>query len=578
MLRTLYTRRGEQMLGPVSEKPWEAHPRPQMRRNSYVNLNGNWLFRVSQDPTVPEKVADDQLPKQYPYGIKVPFCPESVLSDLKMHINPGSWLFYFYRVKVPADFRKDRILLHIGAADQVADIYVNHSHLCHHEGGYESFCVDITDAIMADTFDLVIRCHDDLRDQSFPYGKQTLNRGGMWYTPVSGIWQSVWMESVPAEYIRALHIENRGASVTITTEPALAGKVILAGQEYPLANGSVTITPDTPHFWSPEDPYLYEFTVETACDRVESYFALRTLETKTVNGIPRLCLNGKPYFFHGLLDQGYWPDGLLTPAAPECYADDILAMKNLGFNMLRKHIKVEPEEFYYQCDKLGMLVFQDMVNNGDYSFFRDTAVPTVGIQKMDDRRLHRDKTARQRFLAGMESTVRQLKNHPCIVYWTIFNEGWGQFDSDNVYRQLKRLDDTRFIDSTSGWFRRNCSDVESLHIYFGSWNKVKACDKPLVLSEFGGYAYGVEDHIFNPDKAYGYRSCKTEADFRKDLTALYEEKVIPAVAKGLCAAVYTQVSDVEDEINGLLTYDRKVCKADPDTMRAIAKKLYEAIL
>ena len=253
-------------------------------------------------------------------------------------------------------------------------------------------------------------------------------------------------------------------------------------------------------------------------------------------------------------------------------------MKNLGFNMLRKHIKVEPEEFYYQCDKLGMLVFQDMVNNGDYSFFRDTAVPTVGIQQMDDRRLHRDKTARQRFLAGMESTVRQLKNHPCIVYWTIFNEGWGQFDSDNVYRQLKRLDDTRFIDSTSGWFRRNCSDVESLHIYFGSWNKVKACDKPLVLSEFGGYAYGVEDHIFNPDKAYGYRSCKTEADFRKDLTALYEEKVIPAVAKGLCAAVYTQVSDVEDEINGLLTYDRKVCKADPDTMRAIAKKLYEAIL
>ena len=579
MLRTLYTPRGEQMIGPMSEKPWNVYPRPQMRRDSYVNLNGNWLFRVSDDPTVPEKVADQQLPQQYPYGIKVPFCPESVLSDLHMQIQPGSWLFYFYRVQLPQGFRKDRVLLHLGAVDQIADIYVNQKELLHHEGGYEAFTVDITDAFTGDTFDLVIRCYDDLKDQSFPYGKQTLNRGGMWYTPVSGIWQSVWLESVPAEYIQRLNIENRGASVTITTEPVLDGNVILAGQEYPLVNGSVTIAPEDPHFWSPEDPYLYNFAVETAQDRVESYFALRTLETKVIDGIPRLCLNGKPYFFHGLLDQGYWPDGLLTPAAPECYADDIQAMKNLGFNMLRKHIKVEPEEFYYQCDKLGMIVFQDMVNNGDYSFFRDTALPTVGLQKLDDRRLHRDEKTRQRFIRGMETTVRQLKNHPCIVYWTIFNEAWGQFDSDNVYTLFKKLDDTRFIDSTSGWFRRKNTDVESLHIYFGSWdNKIKVYDKPLVLSEFGGYAYAVEDHIFNPDKAYGYKSCKSEADFRRDLITLYEEKVIPAIKKGLCAAVYTQVSDVEDEINGLLTYDRKVCKADPETMRAIAEKLHKAIL
>jgi beta-galactosidase/beta-glucuronidase len=399
----------------------------------------------------------------------------------------------------------------------------------------------------------------------------------MWYTPVSGIWQSVWLESVPAEYIQRLNIENRGASVTITTEPALEGKVILAGQEYALVNGSVTITPENPHLWSPEDPYLYDFAVETAQDRVESYFALRTLETKVIDGIPRLCLNGKPYFFHGLLDQGYWPDGLLTPAAPECYADDILAMKNLGFNMLRKHIKVEPEEFYYQCDKLGMIVFQDMVNNGDYSFFRDTALPTVGLKSLPDGLLHRDPATREAVIQGMVETVAQLREHPCICCWTNFNEGWGQFAGTAMYHHLKELDSTRFIDTASGWFRPAVSDVVSEHVYFKPV-KLQPAEKPIFLSEFGGYVYRVDGHVFNPDKTYGYRIFDDRQKFENALIALYENEVIPHIAKGLCATVYTQLSDVEDETNGLLTYDRKVCKIDASRMREIAEQIKKGLL
>ena len=400
----------------------------------------------------------------------------------------------------------------------------------------------------------------------------------MWYTPVSGIWQTVWMERVPEIYIQRLRIENRGGSVTIDTGLSLPGTVTVAGLgEFPLEDGKVTVTPEKPRLWSPEDPYLYEFTVEAGEDRVESYFALRTLEVKTVGGYPRLCLNGKPYFFHGLLDQGYWPDGLLTPAAPECYADDILAMKRLGFNTLRKHIKVEPEEFYYQCDKLGMVVFQDMVNNGPYRFFRDTALPTLGIQKLPDGGLNRDGKMRRMFLKCMERTVEQLRNHPCILYWTVFNEGWGQFRADEAYEALKALDHTRWIDTTSGWFRRSKSDVDSRHVYF---RKVKLSGngkKPLVLSEFGGKTWRAEGHVFNPDNTYGYGVCPDQEALGQAVETLYREEILPCVKRGLCAAIYTQVSDVEDEINGLLTYDRKLEKLTPERMLPLARALQLAM-
>jgi hypothetical protein len=400
----------------------------------------------------------------------------------------------------------------------------------------------------------------------------------MWYTPVSGIWQTVWLESVPEQYIQKLHIENRGYGVKISIEPKMDGKVIVPQPgEFALQDGCVTIVPENPNLWSPENPHLYDFAVETEEDRVESYFAIRCLEIKQCGDYPRLCLNGKPYFFHGLLDQGYWPDGIFTPAKPECYAEDILAMKKLGFNMLRKHIKVEPEEFYYQCDRLGMIVFQDMVNNSDYNFLRDTALPTIGIQKLDDRNLHPDPISRKCFLEEMAATVGQLRNHPSICYWTIFNEGWGQFDSDAVYEMFRELDASRFIDTTSGWFRRSKTDVDSRHVYFRKVKLRGDGKKPLVLSEFGGKTFKCEGHIFNPDKTYGYGGCGSLQDLRKAVKSLYMDEVLPCVKQGLCAAVYTQVSDVEDEINGLLSYDRKVEKLSPEEMLSVAKALQDAV-
>jgi len=564
MLHDLYTVRGETL----AATPWAEYPRPQLRRESYVNLNGDWDFAVTDGP----------VPESYDQTILVPFCPESLLSGIHTHFPEGSSLCYRRALKLPEGFNRGRVLLHIGAADQVAEVYVNGTRVTRHEGGYQAFSCDITPWLREEN-QIVICCRDDLKDQTFPYGKQVMNRGGMWYTPVSGIWQTVWLESVPEVYIEKLNIENRGDFVLIDTgNPELSGTVTVDGLgSFPLEGGKVTVRPENPRFWSPEDPYLYDFTVEAGEDRVESYFALRVLEVRESGGYPRLFLNGKPYFFHGLLDQGYWSDGLLTPAAPECFDDDILAMKALGFNMLRKHIKVEPELFYYRCDKLGMVVFQDMVNNGDYGFFRDTALPTVGIQKLPDRWLHRDQKTRQRFREAMAATVNQLKNHPSILYWTIFNEGWGQFCSDRVYEEFRLLDDTRWIDTTSGWFRRKKTDVDSRHVYFRKVKLRGDRKKPLVLSEFGGKTYRAEGHIFNPDKTYGYGGCETPEALEEAVVKLYEEEILPCIGKGLCAAVYTQVSDVEDEINGLVTYDRKLCKLKPEKMLPLAGKMQEAV-
>ncbi len=544
----------------LSGTPWQAYPRPQLKRDSYLNLNGTWELEAAG----------------YRGTVLVPFCPESPLSGVEKHFPDGSVMIYRRSFTLPENFNRGRVLLHFGAVDQIAEVYVNQKLIGTHVGGYESFTFDITDALEAENA-LEVRVIDDLRDHILPYGKQVLKRGGMWYTPVSGIWQTVWLESVPENYVNSLEIQVTLDSAMITVTPALDGTVTLEGRDYPLIAGKAVVTPDAPHLWTPEDPYLYRFTLTAGEDSVESYFALRTLETKTVNGIARLCLNGKPYFFHGLLDQGYWPDGLFTPAAPECYAEDILAMKALGFNTLRKHIKVEPEQFYYDCDRLGMVVFQDMVNNGDYRFLRDTVLPTFLSQKLSDKKFHPDPATRKAFLDAMEATVSQLKNHPSICYWTIFNEAWGQFDSTAAYRRLKELDSSRFIDSTSGWFRGSESDVESLHIYFGMWHRIKPSEKPIVLSEFGGFTYSVEGHIFNPDKSYGYGTCKTPGELNQQLDTVYREHVIPAIKKGLCASVYTQISDVEDEINGLLTYDRKVTKADPAVMKAIAADLQSAL-
>ena len=276
-----------------------------------------------------------------------------------------------------------------------------------------------------------------------------------------------------------------------------------------------------------------------------------------------------------MLDQGYFSDGLYTPASLALYEQDIMRMKELGFNTLRKHIKVEPERFYYDCDRLGMVVFQDMVNNGKYSFLRDTAMPTVGLGKIPGRYNLRPEV-RKIFLKSMEATVCALKNHPSICCWTIFNEGWGQADADGAYRILKKLDRTRFIDATSGWFKEKESDVESLHIYFKAAFLGKDRSRPQVLSEFGGFVYKCSENSFNRKKTYGYGIFDDRAEYAKAVRKKYEDEIIPLAGQGLCAAVYTQVSDVEDETNGILTFDRKICKLLPEDMAGIAESLQNA--
>ena len=445
---------------------------------------------------------------------------------------------------------------------------------------------------------MTVEATDHLEDAVLPYGKQRVKRGGMWYTPVSGIWQTVWLEAVPSVYIHALRTDVclspdlTSATLRITaeslteglpegfTEANTEGTVLITSPDgeltAPLTDGVATVTIAHPRLWSPEDPYLYACTVTAGEDRVESYFAVRSLTVQSFEGIPRLCLNGKPYFFHALLDQGYFEGGIFAPPDPAAYERDILTAKALGFNTLRKHIKVEPEQFYYDCDRLGMVVFQDMVNNGPYSFLRDTALPTVGLKKRSDKHLHRHKATRAAFLEGMKTTVERLRNHPCVCYWTIFNEGWGQFEGNRAYETLRQWDDTRFIDTVSGWFKGPDSDVDSEHIYFKPV-KLTYGDKPMVLSEFGGYACKIEGHAFKPDGAYGYRFFTNRADFEDALVKLYEEEIIPAARAGLCAAVYTQLTDVEDEVNGLVTYDREVVKVSPQRMKPIAEALYRAV-
>lgn len=549
------------------ENKWNIYPRPQLRRDDWLNLNCEWKFGEGT--------------------INVPFCPESMLSGVGRRISPDEIMVYERSFTIPEAWRDvtygRRILLNFGAVDQVATVFINDIEVGKHEGGYLPFSVDITEAVgvakekpediseldwSEENSDIQLRVEVvDSLNHKYPWGKQKNKNGGMWYTPVSGIWQSVWAEAVPVSHVSSLKIDTGLSCVDIKAYGIESGTLTLLDKKYVLEKdenseevcASIHIDIDEPHNWSPEDPYLYDFIIDSGKDHVESYFALRTITIEERDGYKRLCLNGEPYFFNGLLDQGYWHDGIYTPESPSAYASDILAMKSLGFNTLRKHIKIEPEQFYYECDRLGMVVFQDMVNNGKYSFVRDTVLPTIGIKKLGDKNRNRDPETRRIFLESMDETVKHLYNHPSICYWTIFNEGWGQFDADGAYDRLKAIDSSRIIDSTSGWFMQTKSDVDSHHVYFKEI-QLEAGDRPLVLSEFGGYACKLPEHCYNKEKTYGYRKCEDEGVLLKDIVDLYTKEVLPMVDKGLCAAIYTQLSDVEDETNGILTYDREILK------------------
>ncbi len=555
-------RRGEHLTTPyeIGNIPWDTHPNPQMKRESFINLNGTWNFRVVRASKV-----------VYDGEILVPFPPESDLSGVGRMTRRGDRLIYERTFWV--DARRGRMLLHIGASDNVSEVTINHHPVGANTGGYLPFTFDITEHLTPGENLICISVIDNL-DPTDPYGKQSRKPGGMWYTPISGIWQTVWLESVPEGYIRALKITPTRHAVTVTREGgAELANLILDGRRYPFDGDTVTVKIEDPQLWTPETPHLYRFSVESGEDRVESYFALREIGTASVNGMTVLTLNGEPYFFHGLLDQGYFPDGIFLPASPEGYAEDIRRMKSLGFNMLRKHIKVEPKIFYYFCDLLGMAVFQDMVNNGKYHFFYDTALPTIGLKSLPK---HQPNPARKAFFETAEGTMAHLYNHPCILYYTIFNEGWGQHNARVAYERLKPQDPTRIFDTASGWFGREPSDVQSEHVYFKKADFPFRTDRPVILSEFGGYSCNIEGHVFNRKKVYGYKKCPTPENLTEELSRLYRGEIVPLALRGLSAAVLTQISDVEDETNGLLTYDRQICKPDPAVMRAIADEVQDA--
>ena len=548
---------------------WEReYPRPQMKRDSYLSLCGVWDLGVEKKGTT-EPIGE----------VKVPFSPETRLSGVNRTLQKDERYIYEKVFELTEDFARERTLLHFGAVDQIAEVWLNGTYLGEHVGGYLPFTFDVSGIAAVGTNILRVRVTDEL-DIQLAYGKQRKKRGGMWYTPISGIWQAVWLEGVPERYISSLRITPTLSSVKIDTVGGEDNKTLTlhlpeGDKAYTYAGDSIEIEVENPILWSPENPHLYTFTLGDGKDSIDSYFALRTVEVKTVADKQYICLNGKPYLFHGLLDQGYYSDGIYTPATPEGYRYDIAKMKELGFNMLRKHIKIEPDVFYYECDKQGMVVFQDMLNSGHYSFIFDTALPTAGWR----RGFFHTVSARRRadFEGGSRALMDLLYNHPSVCYYTIFNEGWGQYlGASRVYDEFKAYDPTRVFDTTSGWFKVPRSDVQSEHIYFRRV-QFKRVGLPLVLSEFGGYSCKIEGHSFNLDQNYGYTTHPSTESFSNELERLYFEEVLPAIQNdGLCATVLTQVSDVEDETNGLVTYDRQVCKVQAERMQEMAKKLNEA--
>lgn len=568
--------------------PWGEHldencilteyPRPQMRRNSYLNLNGRWEYAITDS---------DESPRHWDGTILVPFSPESALSGVGRSLQPGQTLWYRREVIVPQGFipADGRLLLHFGAVDQEAAVYWNGRLLGRHMGGYNAFTLDATDAL-GPRNSLVVRVHDDTDASFHSRGKQKTRRGGIWYTPQSGIWQTVWMEAVPRHYIESLRIvplfDQSAVEVMVRCSQPLQCEATVDGRTVPFTSGEPARIP-MPDFraWSPEDPYLYDLSVTLGEDRVESYFGMRKMEVRADRGgVKRLFLNGEPYFQSGLLDQGYWPDGLYTAPSDEALIYDIQTAKAMGFNLLRKHIKVEPMRWYYHCDRLGMLVWQDMPSGGGKYRFSTITLPLVtGIHRRDNhyRTFARASSqGRSEYMDELEEMVGQLFNAPSVVLWVPFNEGWGQFDSTLVMERLRALDPTRPVDPASGWHDQGAGELRSLHVYFKPFRfRRDRRGRALALSEFGGYNLRVDGHCFN-QKDYGYRRLPDAAALWRDFSRLYEREVIPAVPRGLCASVYTQLSDVEDELNGLMTYDRRVVKLDADEVRELNERLKEA--
>ena len=517
--------------------------------------------------------------------IRVPFPPQSEASGWSGPVPEV--LEYACVFRLPENFPRTerRTQLCFGAVDQVASVRLNSRDLGVHEGGYLPFLFDATDALREGENLLEVRAEDRL-SHDYPYGKQSGKPHGMWYTPVSGIWQPVCLESVPEKRITGVRIDPDLTGINLTVETETGGSCaaeIRAGEETVLraevpAGKPIRLEIPGPRLWSPEDPFLYQLRLETERDAVSRIFGLRTVSVlRDGKGVPRLCLNGKPVFLSAVLDQGYFPKGLFIPAAGDPgYEEDVRKIKALGFNAVRMHIKVEQPAFYEACDRLGLLVLQDMVQSGHYNYVFDTVLPTVGFKYRPDLPFG-SRRRRAFFEEHCRGIIGHLHAHPSVILYTLFNEGWGQYDSDRIYREMKSLDPSRLYVTASGWFKGHQSDLDSEHIYFRNKRLRPRSARPMLLSECGGYTRSLDSRAESGPKTYGYGKTDTEEQLTDMIRQLYEVMVLPAVPEGLCGVVYTQLYDVEGEINGLYTRDRRALKADADALRSLNARCAEAL-
>ncbi len=536
------------------------YPRPQMVRKDWLNLNGLW------DLAVTGKMA---ARANFQERILVPFPIESALSGIGRPVSENDRLWYRRTFTLPPQWQGRRILLHFGAVDFDTTVLVNGRKVGHHRGGYDAFSFDITDDVRPHgENELIVSVWDPTDAGTQPIGKQVRQPRGIWYTATSGIWQTVWLEPVHAVHISGLKITpdvDAGAvTVEAITPPLLAtctlemtirdrGKVVHTAS---LSGGrQITMPVKNARLWSPEDPHLYSLDVRLkigrrTLDRVESYFGMRKISLgKDARGFTRLLLNNKPYFQFGLLDQGFWPDGLYTAPTDAALRYDIEMTKKLGFNLARKHVKIEPERWYYWCDKLGLLVWQDMPSGEKH----------IGPKDPD---ITRSPESAAQFEQELTAMVRGRYNHPCIVMWVPYNEGWGQWDTARIVELVRKLDATRPVNNASGWTDRGVGDVNDLHKYPGPGSPEPEANRAVVLGEFGGLGLPIRGHTWQSEKNWGYRSF-TDSETLTDAYIDLVEKLFPLIdEKGLSAAVYTQTTDVEIEVNGLLTYDRERVKMD----------------
>ena len=574
--------------------PLPEYPRPALRRDSCENLNGLWQYAIT---------ASAEHPAAWDGSILVPYSPEAEASGVGRTLQPGQWLHY-HRFFAPPAGEGGRVLLHFGAVDHACAVQVNGHLVGGHRGGYWPFSFDITDQLNGTGRNsLWVAVQDPTGSGTQARGKQTLKPGGMFYPAQSGIWQTVWLERVPENYIQSLTItpDYDARTVTVKAHTAKpggaanlwavvrAGGVTIAedwGSDDADRDGEVTLDIPPEHFfpWSPDTPFLYDLTVGTTqgpeedFDTVHSYFALRKWScVPDAHGVLRFCLNDQPILLNGLLDQGYWPKGLYTPPSDAAVERELSEVKALGFNLLRKHAKIEPQRWYYHCDRLGLIVWQDIVNGGSaYNLWFVTYLTNVLqplLRRFPDGKaayslLSRAKPAgREEYAHELADTVQALRCHPCIACWVPFNEGWGQFDAGKAVQALRALDGTRLVDEASGWFDQGGGDVHSLHNYFYPL-RIRPQKRTVALSEYGGIAWPMPGHE-PPRKTYGYGTAKD----RQELTARYKKlqlkTVLPQLEKGLSALVYTQLTDVEDEVNGLFTYDRTAIKPDANAVRSV---------